>query len=406
MALTDTAIRTAKPRSKQYKLYDEKGLYAVVNPDGSKWWRFKYRRFNGKENSLSLGVYPNVGVKVAHALRDELRQRRAQGIDPGEHRKAQKRVKVERAANSFEVVAREWHLKHSPGWSESHASYLIELLERDVFPWIGGRPIAEIDAPELLQIVRRIEGRGALETAHRARGMCGQIFRYGISTGRCPRDVAADLRGALPPSKGRNFPALTDPQAVGALLRAINSFRGTLVVQCALRLAPLVFARPGELRQAEWADIDLEAAEWSYIVSKTGAAHIVPLSSQAVAILRELQPLTGTGRYVFPGRDPKRPMSDAAMNAALERMGYDTRTEVTMHGFRATARTLLHEQLHFEPHLIEHQLAHRVPDALGTAYNRTKFLKERRLMMQAWGNYLDDLTRGGKIIPGGFGKAA
>lgn len=408
MPLTDTALRTAKPRNKSYKKSDEKGLYAIVQPNGAKLWRFKYRRFNRVENTLSLGVYPDVGLKEAREKRDAARKLLAQGIDPGEHRKALKRAKLERAANSFETVAREWFSKHAQGWALGHSSKIIERFERDVFPWIGGRPIAEIDAPELLRTLRRIEGRGALDTAHRAAQNCAQVFRYGIATGRCLRDITADLRGALPPAKGGHFAALTEPREVGALLRAINGFSGTLVVQCALRLAPLVFVRPGELRQAEWTEIDLDRAEWNIPAEKTKLRrpHLVPLSRQAVAILRELEPLTGGRRYVFPGRDPKKPMSDAAMNAALQRMGFNTQTEVTMHGFRATARTLLHEQLHFDPHLIEHQLAHRAPGILGTAYDRTKFFKERRAMMQKWANYLDDLAKGGTIIPVGFGKAA
>jgi integrase len=407
MPLTNTEIRNAKPRSKPYKLTDEKGLFLLITPSGGKWWRLKYR-FGGKEKLLSLGVFPDVGAKYARERRDEARKLLAQGIDPSQHRKLQKRAKQDRAANSFETVAREWFAKHVPGWAPGHSSKIIQRFERDVFPWLGDRPIAEIAAPELLIVLRRIEARGALDTAHRAFQTCGQVFRYAVATGRAMRDPTADLRGALPPVKGKHFAAITEPAELGALLRAINGFNGTLVVKCALRLIPMVFVRPGELRQAEWVEFDFDHAEWNIPAEKTKLRrpHLVPLSSQAVAILRELYPLTGGGCYVFPGgRDAKRPMSDAALNAALRRMGF-TQAEVTIHGFRATARTLLHEKLNFDPNVIEHQLAHRVSDPLGAAYNRTKFIRERRKMMQAWANYLDNLTKGGKILPGRFGKTA
>jgi len=322
----------------------------------------------------------------------------ANGVDPGVNRKIQKTAKLERSANSFEVIAREWYAKHSPGWAASHSSKIIRRLEKDVFPWIGGRPISEISAPELLTVLRRIEGRGTLDTAHRAGGNCSQVFRYAIATGRAWRDPVPDLRGALPPTRGGNFAAITDPAKVGALLRAIDAFEGTFVVQSALRLAPLIFVRPGELRRAQWEEIDFDRAEWRYWVTKTKTEHSVPLAAQSLAILKDLHPLTGHGRHVFPGRDPKQPMSEAAVNAALRRMGYDTKTEITGHGFRAMARTILAEELHQKPEVIEHQLAHKVPDALGTAYNRTKFMKERRVMMQLWADYLDKLKAWAKII--------
>lgn len=398
MPLTDTAIRNAKPGEKAVKLFDERGLYLEISPTGGKWWRMKYR-FDGKEKRLSLGVYPDVNLKDARNRRDEARKLLTNGIDPSENRKAQKSARADRAANSFEAVAREWFAKYSPTWAASHASKIIQRLEKDVFPWLGGKPIAEITAPELLTVLRRIENRGALDTAHRAHQNCGQIFRYGIATGRCDRDPAGDLRGALAPAKHEHFASITEPAAVGELLRAIDGFRGTLVVQCALKLAPLFFVRPGELRQAEWEQFDFEKREWRYFVTKTKSEHLVPLAKQAVAILQELQLLTGGGKYVFPGRDPKKPMSDAALNAALRRMGYNTKTEITGHGFRAMARTILHQELGVKPEVIEHQLAHRVPDALGTAYNRTKFLKERRAMMQQWADYLDKLKAGAEVIP-------
>ena len=250
----------------------------------------------------------------------------------------------------------------------------------------------------MLSCLRRIEGRGALDTAHRAHQNCGQVFRYAVATGRAERDPTADLRGALPPATHQHFASITEPIAVGELLRAIDGFRGTFVVQCALRLAPLFFVRPGELRKARWTDFDLDKAEWRYLVTKTKTEHLVPLASQTLLVLRQLYALTGQREHVFPGRDPKKPLSDAAINAALRRMGYDTRTEITGHGFRAMARTILHQELGIAPEVIEHQLAHRVPDALGTAYNCTKFLSARRTMMQHWADYLDKLKAGAEII--------
>ena len=397
MPLTDTAVRNAKPGAKPAKLFDERGLFLIVTPAGGKWWRLKYR-FDNKEKLLSLGVYPDVSLKAARVRRDELRTLLANGIDPGVHRKVMEAAHTERAANSFEIIAREWFAKHSPNWAPSHGDKIIKRLERDIFPWIGGRPIAEINAQEILVSLRRVEARGALETAHRAQQNCGQVFRYAVATGRALRDPCGDLRGALPPVKGEHFAAITEPAAVGELLRAIDGFRGTFVVQCALRLAPMFFVRPGELRKAEWAHVDLDNVEWRYIASKTKSEHLVPLASQAVAILRELHAQTGHGRYVFPGRDPQKSMSEAAVNAALRRLGYDTKTEITGHGFRAMARTILHEEIGIAPEIIEHQLAHQVPDALGTAYNRTKFIKERCAMMQQWADYLEGLAKGGKII--------
>ena len=397
MPLTDTAVRNAKPGAKPIKLFDERGLFLIVTPSGGKWWRLKYR-FDNKEKLLSLGVYPDVSLKAARKRRDELRTLLANGIDPGVHRKVMEAAHTDRAANSFEIIAREWFAKHSPNWAPSHSDKIIKRLERDIFPWSGGRPIAEINAQEILVSLRRVEARGALETAHRAQQNCGQVFRYAVATGRALRDPCGDLRGALPPVKGEHFAAITEPAAVGELLRAIDGFRGTFIVQCALRLAPLFFVRPGELRKAEWAHLDLDNAEWRYIASKTKAEHLVPLASQAVAILRELHAQTGHGRYVFPGRDPQKSMSEAAINAALRRLGYDTKTEITGHGFRAMARTILHEAIGIAPEIIEHQLAHRVPDSLGTAYNRTKFIKERCAMMQQWADYLEGLAKGGKII--------
>ncbi|MBN3758572.1 integrase arm-type DNA-binding domain-containing protein [Paraburkholderia azotifigens] len=398
MPLTDLQIRHARPRDKPYRLTDGAGMYLEVTPSGGKYWRFKYR-FAGKEKRLALGVYPTVSAKQARLRRDDARRLLANGIDPGLERKIQKASRIERAANSFEAVAREWYARHAPSWASSHSEKIIARLENDVFPWLGARPIAEIRPVELLAVLRRVEARGALDTAHRVHQNCGQVFRYAVATGRAERDPSADLRGALPPARHTHFASMTEPEDVAALLRALDGFKGTFVVQCALKLAPLMFVRPGELRTARWVDIDLDKAQWRYSVTKTRIDHLVPLSRQAVAILRELHWLTGHRQYVFPGRDVRKPMSGAAINAALRRMGFDTKTEITGHGFRAMARTILHERLRFPSEVIEHQLAHKVPDALGTAYNRTKFIDDRTIMMQRWADYLDELKTGAHLSP-------
>jgi len=398
MPLTDTALRNAKPSKKIAKLFDARGLYLEVSPAGGKWWRLKYR-CGGKEKRISLGVYPDVSLRDARDRRDSARKLLADGIDPSENRKAQKSARADRAANSFEVVAREWFAKYSGTWAANHSDRIVRLFERDVFPWIGGRPIADVNAPEVLTVVRRIEGRGALETAHRALGNCRQVFRYAIATGRAKDDPSANLRGALPPAKGGHFAATMDPRRVAEFLRAMDGYQGTLTVRCALRLAPLVFVRPGELRKAEWADIDLDGAEWRYTVTKTNTPHIVPLSRQAMEILLELHPLTGHGRFVFPGaRSNGRPMSDNAILAAMRRMGID-KDEMSGHGFRAVARTILDEVLGVRPDFIEHQLAHAVRDPNGRAYNRTAHLPERTKMMQQWSDYLDTLKSKSEVIP-------
>ena len=313
MALTDTTVRNTKPAEKPIKLTDGRGLYLLLKPNGSRWWRFDYR-YGGKRKTLSMGVYPDVSLKDARNRRDEARKLLASDADPGENRKAVRATKMDRAANSFEVVTREWYTKYSATWNASHGERIIRRFERDIFPWIGGKPIAEIAAPDLLATVRRIENRGALETAHRALGNCGQVFRYAIATGRATRDISSDLRGALPPVKGEHFAAITEPKQVGALLRAMDGYTGSQIVRCALRLAPLVFVRPGELRKAEWKDIDMDAAEWRYIVTKTKTPHIVPLSRQAVEILTELQALTGRGRFVFPGARTNGPTHERQCN--------------------------------------------------------------------------------------------
>lgn len=393
MALTPVEIRNAKPKDKIYRKYDGGGLYLEITPNGGTWWRLKYR-FNGKEKRLSLGVYPDVSLALARERREEKRKLLAEGIDPSQHRKVMKSAAIDRVANSFELITREWFAKYSPNWVESHADRIIRRFERDIFPWIGGQPISEITAPELLKVLRRIEERGAIETAHRTMSNCGQVFRYAIATGKAERDPSQDLKGSLPPVKGNHFTAQTDPKSLASLLRIINEYEGTLVVSCALKLAPLLFVRPGELRKAEWSEIDFDTAEWRFLVTKTNTPHIVPLSGQAIKILKDLHPLTGNGRYVFPSaRTNTRPMSDNAVLAALRRLGI-SKEEATGHGFRATARTLLDEVLGVRPELIEHQLAHAVRDPNGRAYNRTAFLPERRQMMQDWADYLDKLVSG------------
>jgi integrase len=400
MPLTEVAIKAAKPGEKPIRLFDGRGLYLEVAPSGGKWWRLKYR-YDGKEKRLSLGVYPEVSLKDARQRREDARKLLADNIDPSVNRRAVKAARIERAGNSFEVVAREWFAKYSPNWAPANAEKVIRRLENDAFPWIGDRPVADITAPELLSVMRRMESRGALESAHRMRGYCGRVLRYAIATGRAQRDPSADLKGALPPARKNHRAAITDPQHAAELLRAIEGYQGEFVTKCALRLAPLVFVRPGELRRAEWGEIDLDKAEWNIPPGrmKMREPHLVPLSSQAVAILRELHPLTGRGKYVFPGaRTNGRPMSDNAVLAALRRMGF-AKDEMSGHGFRAMARTILDEVLGVRPDFIEHQLAHAVRDPNGRAYNRTAHLAERRKMMQQWADYLDRLKAGAEVIP-------
>ncbi|STX44491.1 Integrase [Legionella donaldsonii] len=387
----DIVFRNAKPEAKARKIADEKGLFLYVTPEGRKYWRFKYR-FGGKEKLLALGVYDDVTLAKARVKRDEARKLLADGIDPGEHKKVMKQVADERSANSFEVVAREWFVKYSSNWVKSHADKIIQRFVRDIFPWIGDKPITEVTPPVLLSVIRRIEDRGALETAHRALSNCGQVFRYAIATGRAERDFSQDLKGALPPVKTKHFAAQTDPKRFGQLLRVFEDYEGSLIVRCALRLAPLVFVRPGELRHAKWEDIDFDTAQWSYIVTKTDTPHIVPLATQAITILKELHPFTCNSAFVFPSaRSNARPMSDNAILGALRRLGI-SKEEASGHGFRATARTLLDEVLGVRPDIIEHQLAHAVRDPNGRAYNRTAHLPERRKMMQDWADYLDCLS--------------
>lgn len=407
--LSDRHVKTAKPREKQYTLFDGHGLFLLVTPSGGKLWRFKYR-LDGKARLMSFGPYPDISLNEAREKRAAARKQVANGIDPCEARKA-KRASGGTGEDSFEAVAREWHSKFSPTWAPSHAKTQLSRMERDLFPWIGSQPIAELKAPELLQALRRVEARGAMETAHRVKTICGQVFRYAVATGRAERDPAADLKGALPPVQKSHHAAIIEPGKVADLLRAIDNYQGTFVVRCALAFAPLVFVRPGELRHTEWPEIDLDSAEWNIPVerlklpkrvkeARKGEKHLVPLSKQAVEILRELQPLTGKDRFVFPSiRSVDRPMSENTVNAALRRMGFE-KDEMTGHGFRAMARTILDEVLQVRPDFIEHQLAHAVKDPNGRAYNRTAHLEGRRRMMQQWADYLDKLKTGGqsKII--------
>jgi len=400
MILADVKARNAKPGEKQVKLSDGGGMYLLITPAGGKCWRLKYR-FGGKEKVLALGTYPEITLADARQRREDARKLLANGVDPSEIKKAQKAATVAVSENSLEVVAREWHGKFSASWSPSHTETTIKRLELDVFPVLGDKAIGEIKAPALLTMLRRIESRGALETAHRVRTICGQIFRYAVATGRADRDPAADLKGALPPYKKGHLAAITDPKEVAPLLRAIDGFQGSFVVKSALQLAPLFFVRPGELRQAEWSEIDFETATWNIPAErmKMKVAHLVPLSSQAVKVLNELYVLTGRSKYLFPcHRSFARPMSNNAINAALRRMGFE-KDEMTGHGFRAMARTILDEVLQVRVDYIEHQLAHAVRDANGRAYNRTSHLVERRKMMQTWADYLDGLKQGAKIIP-------
>lgn len=398
MPLSDTAIRNAKAKEKPYKLSDEKGLYLLVNQSG-KYFRLDYR-FAGKRKTLALGVYPDVKLAEAREKRDDARKKIQNDIDPGHYKKLMKLAQREQAANSFEAVAHEWFLKNKHTWTEGHSRTIISRLTLNVFPWLGDRPVGSIAPPELLMVLRRIEERGALETAHRVKQICGQVFRYAIATGRAERDPSADLRGALPPTKPKRMATITKPDKIGGLLLAIDGYEGNLITRCALRFAPLVFVRPGELRHAEWSEIDWDKAEWKIPAEKMKmrSPHIVLLSTQAIQVLREIEPLTGRGRYVFPSlRTSERPMSNNTILAALRRMGY-AKEEMSGHGFRAMASTILHEQ-GWPSDVIERQLAHAERNSIKAAYNHAQHLPERRKMMQAWADYLDTLKKGGKVFP-------
>lgn len=390
--LTDLAAKKAASKTKLYKLYDGNGLYLEVRPKGAKYWRLKYR-YGDREKRLALGVYPAITLKMAREAARNACDKLAEGTDPADVRRQEKLTRAISAASSFKSVALEWLEKEQPTWSATHTTRVNGLLKNNLFPWLAHRPIADITPPELLTVLRRTERKGTLETARRARQTAGQVFRYAVATGRAQRDPTPDLKGALATPRGTHYAAFTDPKDVGPLLLAIEGFQGTPVVKAALLLSPLLFCRPGELRHMEWAEINWTEERWEIPCEKMkmGAPHIVPLSRQALAILEALKPITGRGPYVFPSaRGRSRPLSENGVRAALRTLGY-TNDQMTPHGFRATARTILDEVLGYRVDWIEHQLAHAVKDANGRAYNRTSHLDGRREMMQGWADYLDQL---------------
>ena len=398
LMLTDTKLRTLKRRAAVYRVADSGGLAIEVKPTGTRLWRYRFRH-NGKASMTSFGEYPATSLAEARALRDHARKTLRAGISPVVAARARRVAALEHAGNTFAVIATEFLDQRTKSLSPTGAARSRRLIEKDLKPYLGKFAITDVTAKMLLDVLRKIERRGAVETAHRARSLASQVFRYAIATGRAERDPSTDLRGALESPNVEHFASITEPAQAAQLLRAIHGYSGQPTTAAALKLAPLVFVRPGELRGALWDDINLDTAEWRYTASKTEQPHIVPLSTQAVAILRELHPLTGSigsgkpglPRYVFPSlRTRERPISENTVNAALRRMGFDKDT-MTGHGFRAMARTILDEVLHFRPDYIEHQLAHAVRDPNGRAYNRTAHLAERKKMMQAWADYLDVL---------------
>ena len=392
MPLTATKAKNAKAKNKDYKLSDEKGMFLLVRTNGRKYWRLKYR-FGGKYKTLAIGVFPEVSLKEARDKRDDARKLLDQGVDPSAHKKLQKQVQNENIKNSFEVVGREWHSVKLSDKGEHHRKLQLRLLEKELLPQIGNRPVSEITAPELLSVLRKIENRGTVDTAHRVKSCAGMVFKFAIATGRAERNPANDLSGALRPRTVQHFAAITDPVNVGRLMVAIDGYEGTNVVKGALKLSALTFLRPGELRHLEWKEIDFDnkVIEIPAEKMKMKQSHIVPVSRQGIQCLQNLIPVSGDGRYVFPNaRGASKPLSDNGVRCALRTMGYDNNT-MTPHGFRAMARTILDEVLGFRIEWIEQQLAHEVKDANGRAYNRTKHLKQRTEMMQVWANYLDEL---------------
>lgn len=397
--LTDTKLRSLKAKDKVYRIADSNGLAIEVRPTGAKYWRYRYR-YAGNATMATLGEYPAMALAEARVARDKARAQLKAGANPVHVAQAKRAAIAERTENTFGAIADELLYKRArEGLGVGSVKRERRLIDKDLAS-VKNFPIADVSAPSLLAALRKIEARGTIETAHRARSFAGLVFKYAIATGRTKTNPAADLIGALQQPQKQHFASVTDPAKVGDVLRAIHAYRATPVVMAALKLAPLVFVRPGELRTARWEDIDLEAGEWRYTASKTGTPHIVPLSGQAVTILEELQPITNRSDYVFPSiRSAKRPMSENAVNVALRTMGFDGDT-MTGHGFRAMARTILDEVLGFRPDFIEHQLAHAVRDPNGRAYNRTAHLAERRKMMQTWADYLDKLReRDRKIVP-------
>ena len=401
MPLTDIQIRNAKPTEKSYKLYDGGGLYLEIAKSGGKLWRMKYS-YARKEKLLSFGSYPIISLADARKRRDDAKKLLANDTDPSEVNRIKKQQREIASANSFEAVARDWFDRHLSQKAETTKTRVVSRMERFVLPYLGKRPIAEITAPDILAVVRRIETHHSLDTAHRTQVEIGQIIRFAIQTGRAVSDPTQALRGALPPVKKNHFASPADDhKKVGELLRTMEAFSGSPIVLAAIKILPMLFCRVGELRTMRWVDVHLELGEWRYVATKTKTPHIVPLPQQAISVLRDLRPLTGhlQGGFVFSGgRSSMRPMSDAAINAAYKRMGIDTKTELTGHGWRSVARTMLHERLGYAPDVIERQLAHAVKDANGTAYNRTQFIDERRKMMQAWADYLDGLAKGADVI--------
>lgn len=392
--LTDAKLRKLRGKLKPYKLADRDGLYVSVQPNGARWWRFDYRHV-GKRKTLSLGVYDDVTLASARERLRDARRLLADGVDPSEARRTVKREKLRASANTFQAVAEEWLSKHRVKLAPATVTKIEWLFKNYAFPSIGSRVISTIEPPDILDFLRKIEKLGRIETTHRTKQICGQVFRYAIATGRAIRDPSADLRGALTPVVKRHHAAVTSPVEIGRLLAAIESFQGSFPVWQALRLAPLLFVRPGELRKAEWTEIDLNAALWRIPAEKMKArrAHLVPLSTQAVALLRDLQPLTGEGRFVFPSirTNDKRPMSDNTLNAALRRLGY-TSEQQTAHGFRTIASTRLNE-MGWRSDVIEKQLAHEDRDSVRRAYNRAEHLEDRRQMLQVWADECDRLRK-------------
>lgn len=401
---SNTTIKAIKRGDPRRRLSDGAGLYLLLFVNGgSHGWRFDYSLAR-RRKTLSLGTYPTTSLSAARRKAEEARRLVSEGVDPSHARKEARGAAVrsreaeQRASaglpplDSFEAVAREWYAKNEPGWAPSHAEKIIRRLERDVFPWIGAKPVGSIRPADLLTLLKRVEERGAVETTHRVHQKCGQVFRYAVATGRAESDPGRDLRGALTPWKPEHYPTVTDARKVGQLLRDIDAYEGGLITRCAMKLSPLLFVRPGELRRAEWAEINLDAAEWRIPAAKMKGRvmHIVPLARQAVGILRELQPLTGRSAWVFPGmRTNGEPMSENTINAALRRLGYD-RTTLTAHGFRSMASTMLHER-GWPSDVIERQLSHAERNAVKAAYNHAEHLPARREMMQAWADYLDQL---------------
>ena len=408
MPLTATTVKQAKPKDKAYKLADGRGLFLFVTSSGARYWRYKYR-YAGKEKQLALGVYPEVSLADARDRHQEARDKLKHGIDPGEVRKVEKLTRHLAAAESFEAIAREWFAVKQHDRSKGHRDRTLRALEKDLFPVLGSRPISAITAPELLAVLRRIEARGAVETAHRAKQTAGQIFRYAVATGRAERDPSGDLKGALKPATKEHYSAITTPAEAGKLMLAIDEFEGTVVVKAALFLSAMLFQRPGEIRHMEWSEINWDEERWEIPAEKMKSkqAHIVPLAPQATAILRELHSLTGRRRFVFPSaRGASRCMSENTIRVALRTLGY-TNEQMTAHGFRAMARTLLDEVFGYRVDWIEHQLAHAVRDPNGRAYNRTAHLEGRKTMMQGWADYLDNLkaqAASGNVIAVSFGS--